>query len=257
MPRSKGQEDSANYSQLHYDMLLKSLPSGFALHEIILDDQGKPCDYRFLEVNPAFEELTGLKISEIIGKTVREVLPNLEESWIEKYGEVALTEKEIQFEQYTASLECYFEVTAYCPKHGQFVTVFNDITARKRTEEEQKESEARFTAFMDHLPAATFIKDKDGVTLYANQYLRDVFGGENWIGKTTEELFPREVAKKMIVADQKALEEGLQVIIEELYDISNAAKTYRTSKFPIKRGKKDQLLGGIAIDITEQKRAEK
>ncbi len=48
---------------------------GFALHEIICDGQGRPCDYRFLQVNPAFEHVTGLKAADLIGRTLYEVLP--------------------------------------------------------------------------------------------------------------------------------------------------------------------------------------
>ncbi|MHA2371196.1 MAG: PAS domain S-box protein, partial [Candidatus Hodarchaeales archaeon] len=152
-----------------------------------------------------------------------------------------------------------------------------DITEKKRKEEENKqlllqleqinrelaktnqdllESEELFTQFMDHVPAAAFIKDSDGITLFANQYLNDVFGGGTWIGKTTEELFPAEIAQKMIAADQKALEEGLQIIVEELLEKNNVINTYQTYKFPINRADKANLLGGIAINITEQKNAE-
>ncbi|MDY6857622.1 MAG: PAS domain S-box protein [Thermodesulfobacteriota bacterium] len=52
--------------------------NGFALHEILCDEYDKPYDYRFLEVNPAFENITGLKAQKIIGKAVLEILPNIE-----------------------------------------------------------------------------------------------------------------------------------------------------------------------------------
>ncbi|MFX1250952.1 MAG: PAS domain S-box protein [Promethearchaeota archaeon] len=133
------------------------------------------------------------------------------------------------------------------------VGTFADITERKRVEEKLKESEELFTQFMNHLPAAAFVKDSEGRTLYANQYLKDVFGGERWIGKTTDELFPKEVAQKMITDDKKALTEGPQIIIEELIDKNNVVNIYQTCKFPIKQKNKSKLLGGIALNITEQK----
>ncbi|MFX0122714.1 MAG: PAS domain S-box protein [Candidatus Hodarchaeota archaeon] len=141
-------------------------------------------------------------------------------------------------------------------KRGVFGTL-QDITERKQAEEALQESQELFTQFMDHLPAATFIKDKDSKTLYANNYLKDIFGGDEWIGKTPEELFLKEIAQKMITDDQKALNEGLQIITEELMDRDNVAHTYQTYKFPIKRKSKEPLLGGIAIDITLQQRTEK
>ncbi len=65
------------------------MTEGFALHEILTDDQDRPVDYRFLALNPAFERLTGLTAAGVLNKTVREVLPGIEPSWIENYGRVA------------------------------------------------------------------------------------------------------------------------------------------------------------------------
>jgi PAS domain S-box-containing protein len=111
--------------------------SGVALHEIICDEAGKPMDYRFLNMNAAFENMTGLKDKDMKGKNVTEVLPDTEAYWIETYGQVALTGKPIQFENYSKELDKHFEVKAYCPKIGQFVAVFNDITDKKAAEQKQ------------------------------------------------------------------------------------------------------------------------
>jgi len=119
-----------------YLSLFNSLGEGFAVHEIICDEQGKPCDYRFLDVNPAFEQLTGLKREEVKGKTVREVIPQIEPHWIETYGEVALTGQSRHFENHSEALGKDFEVIAYSPRRGQFAALFLDVTERKKAEEE-------------------------------------------------------------------------------------------------------------------------
>ena len=67
-----------------YRQLFNEMVDGFALHEIICDETGTPVDYRFLEINPAFEKLTGLKAQDLIGRTVLEVLPDTEAVWINK-----------------------------------------------------------------------------------------------------------------------------------------------------------------------------
>ena len=144
LPMKKATKSQASHKlgspEERYEMLFNSMLNGFALHEIICDESGKPINYRFLEVNPAFEKMTGLKASEIIGKTVLDVLPSVEKFWIETYGEVALTGKPTQFEHYSTSLDKFFEVNAFSPTKNQFATLFLDITERKKTLEKLNEA---------------------------------------------------------------------------------------------------------------------
>ena len=122
-------------SEDNYRMLFREMQDGFALHEIICDEAGNPSDYRFLEVNPAFERMTGLKAAETVGRTVLEILPDTERSWIERYGKVALTGEPVRFENVAASMKKHFQVAAFRPKIKQFACIFTDITARKQAEE--------------------------------------------------------------------------------------------------------------------------
>lgn len=124
---------------MRYRLLFEGMVEAFALHEIVLDENGNPIDYIFLEVNPAFERLTGLKKEEIINKRVLEVLPNTEAYWIETYGNVALTGKEINFENYSVEMDKWFAVVAFSPQKGQFATIFLDITERKKAEKKLKD----------------------------------------------------------------------------------------------------------------------
>lgn len=133
--RRKQAEDTLKKSERKFRLLFNEMLSGFALHEIICDHDGKPVDYRFLSVNGAFERMTGLNSADIIGKTVLEVLPDTEASWIERYGEVAITRKPLHFESYSSPLGKHFEVRAYSPEPGEFATVFTDITDRKRADD--------------------------------------------------------------------------------------------------------------------------
>lgn len=118
------------YATLFHEML-----DAFALHEIVCDADGKPVNYRYITVNPAFERMTGLRLKEVKGKTVLELLPETETSWIEKYGHVALTGEPALFENFAAHFGKHFEVKAYSPAPGQFATIFTDITGRKNSEE--------------------------------------------------------------------------------------------------------------------------
>jgi PAS domain S-box-containing protein len=138
-------------SEQLYRQLFESMHSGFALHEIICDEKGIPCDYRFLEINTAFEKLTGLKAKDVIGKTVKEVMPTTEEQWIKTYGKVALTGEPVQIDDFSGALDRHYSVSAYSPSKGQFATIFTDIT-------DQKNIEATMRKARDAAEAANLIK---------------------------------------------------------------------------------------------------
>ncbi|KUO63479.1 hypothetical protein APF79_06820 [bacterium BRH_c32] len=117
-----------------YEFLFSNMITGFALHEVITDENQNPIDYRYLAVNPEFERLTGLKAENIIGKCVKNILPGIEEYWIKIFGNVALTGNPTQFENYIAELNKYYEVRAYSPGFGKFAVLFFDITERINNE---------------------------------------------------------------------------------------------------------------------------
>lgn len=123
-----------------FQMLFDQMLSGISIHKILVDENNHPTDYRFLNVNPAFERLTGLPAEEIIGKTVREVMPGTEQYWIDNYGKVALTGEPTQFENYSSELGKHFEVIAFQTAPGEFACAFQDITERKLAQQKTLES---------------------------------------------------------------------------------------------------------------------
>ncbi len=135
LPAATLREEKLAASEQRFRGLFNALSSGFALHEIILDAHGKPCDYRFIDLNPAFEAITGLRREDIVGRCAHEVLPQVESRWIERFGAVALTGDCQAFDDFSSDLDRRYRVTAYRPASGQFALIIDDITALRRGEE--------------------------------------------------------------------------------------------------------------------------
>jgi PAS domain S-box-containing protein len=141
-------EEALRETESRYRSLFEQMIDGFAYHRLIVDDRGRPVDYVFLEANEAFERLTGLKRAEILGKSARQVLPGIENdpaNWIGVYGSVALSGRTARFEQYAEPLDRWYAVSAYSPRPGHFVTLFEDVTDRKRREESLRRANVGLT----------------------------------------------------------------------------------------------------------------
>ncbi len=251
-------------SERRFRQLFENLPVGFALHEIIRDTQGKPCDYRFLEVNPAYEELTGLKGPDIIGKTVLQVLPDLEPDWIERYGRVALGGGPVRFENFAKALSKHFEVSAYSPMPGQFATIVVDITQRKRMEEELRESENRLRAIFDQAAVGVaLLNTRTGQYVRVNQRYCD------FLGYTIEEMLQKTLIDVTFHEDtQQNIEANAQLIDGSRKEFSYEKRYIRKdgsivwgslTMSPLwKPGEKPATYLHIAVveDITDRKKAE-
>lgn len=158
-----------------YQSVVEHSPVGYAYHKIVCDEAGKPCDYEYIEVNPAFEKLTGFISEEIIGKRITRILPEIINDafdWIGFYGNIALNGEKKEFEQYTAALNIWCRVIAYSPEKGFFATHIVDITKEKTQLEELNNF---FELNLDFL----CIADLDGYFIKVNKAWEDVFGYTN------------------------------------------------------------------------------
>ena len=128
------------YSEEKFRLMFNQMVSASALFEIIFNNRGNPEDYRYIEVNPAFEHNTGKKKGQVIGKTLLEVFPETERYWLQSLEEVALTANPIEIENYHQGLDKYFHFSGFRPKEGQVAVTFIDITDRLRFEKALKEA---------------------------------------------------------------------------------------------------------------------
>jgi len=137
----KRAEEALRESEARYRLLFHNMLGGFAYCRILFDDRGRPNDFLYLEVNDSFTRLTGLK--DVVDKKVTEVVPGMRESnpeLFEIYGRVASTGQPEKFEAYLDGLGIWLSVAVYSPEKDHFIAVFDNITERKRSEEELKRS---------------------------------------------------------------------------------------------------------------------
>jgi PAS domain S-box-containing protein len=142
--KRKRAEEALRESEEQYRTLFESIDEGFCIIEMLFDADGKPDDYRFLQVNPAFERQTGLKGA--VGRSMKGMVPEHEAYWFEIYGRIALTGEPERFENRAGALGHWYEVYAFRvgrPEERRVGVLFNDILDRKRAEAALREREAQ------------------------------------------------------------------------------------------------------------------
>jgi PAS domain S-box-containing protein len=138
--KRKNAEKALQISEMEYKELFSTMTNGFVLHELITDNNGEPADYRFLKVNKAFENMTGLSAEQIKGRTMLEVFPDSGKYLIKRYGRVAMTGIPDEFNNYNPYLNRHYHVYSYCPKIGHFAAIFTEITELMELKKQQKNS---------------------------------------------------------------------------------------------------------------------
>ena len=132
-------------SEAKYRSLFEAMDQGFCVFEMLFDEPGEPVDYRFLEINPVFEQQTGLKNA--VGKTARELVPGLEKHWFQLYGKVAPTGESTHSTQGSAAMGRWFDVCAFRIGDSQAFQVallFTDVAEQKLADEKIRETNAGY-----------------------------------------------------------------------------------------------------------------
>jgi PAS domain S-box-containing protein len=130
-------EEALRESERRYAALFANKINGMAHCRIITDGEGRPVDYRILEINEAYERIIGVQKAQIEGRRVKEVFPDIGSyafDYIGSYGKIALEGGEIQFEEYFEATGQYLSIYAYSPMPGEFAAIFSDVTPRKVAE---------------------------------------------------------------------------------------------------------------------------
>jgi PAS domain S-box-containing protein len=163
-------------SEERYRQLFNEMNVGCALLEVICNAQGTPCDAMFVDVNPAFERITGYAKESVAEERVSEVFPQIQPVWFERLGQIALTGESIHFEGYSDVFRKYFDVTAFRPRPAHFAVVFADITERKQAEQRLEEAERKYHSIFENAMEGIFQVREDGTLLTANPAMARILG---------------------------------------------------------------------------------
>jgi len=135
----KHAEIARKANEHRFKSLYKTMNEGVVLNELVYDEFGCPIDYRILDINPAYETILGIAPEEAIGSLGSKLYGADDSPYLDRFAEVALTGKPTRFETYFEPMDTYFEISVFCPEHGQFATIFSDMTERKTAENKRSE----------------------------------------------------------------------------------------------------------------------
>ncbi len=251
--------ESLKSSEQQYKLLTTQMYMGLALHEMIYDELGKPIDYMFLSINDSYERVTGLKREDLIGKTVLEVMPETEKYWIDTFHTVAQSGNPIQFENYSKSIGKYYSVSAYSPQKGQFAVLVDDITDRKKLEEERKEREKDLLTSQKIAHLGTWRLNIETNEVIWSDELRNIYGLEpNEPAPPYPEhlkYFSKSSWEKLSSALSLASTKGTPYELELEMIRKDGTRGWMWVKGEAERDRHNQIIAisGAAQDITQRK----
>ncbi len=169
-------DEALRQSEERYRSLFSRMSQGFALFEVNYDEHGVPVEACFLDVNPAFERMTGLTRGEVIGRRGRDVFPADYAQWARVYERVVQTGAPITVSHAASATDRHYEVFAFQPAARQFAVLFHDITDHKRLEQELRVNLTKYSVLFDAMPLGISVTDAEGNVREINQIASRVLG---------------------------------------------------------------------------------
>ncbi len=244
-------------------LLIDTMIQGLAHYEVLFDDEGKPYDVRFLKTNPSFDYHMNVPTGSLVGKTLREVMPEVEEYWIEWNSKVAITGKPISYEAYSKVLNKHFFASTYCPAPGQYAIIIDDITERKVLEQQVFYEKELFETTLHSVGDGVISTDDEAKVLFMNKVAEQLTGwkADEVRGRPSTEVFKivcGQERKKCPDPVSKVLEQGAAVTLlgDTILIARDGVERYiDESASPIMD--KDRNIKGVVLvfrDCTEQKK---
>ena len=256
----KRAEIARRESEARFRSLFESMLNGFAYCSMEYDDRGRPADFVYLDVNIAFERLTGLK--NVVGRKVSEVIPGIRElspELFEIYGRVASSGIPEVFEFDFKSFAKWLTISVYSPARGYFVAIFDDITERKRAEESLRESEQELRAIFEGALDGILVADVESKKILAANAAICAMLGYTYaeiVGISIADIHPMQDLPRVMERFERQLRGEIQLAADTPVVRKDGSVFYADIKAaPVQIRGKDVMLG-IFRDATERKQAE-
>jgi len=214
-------------SEAKYRVLADTIQEGLFMAEAVLDGQGEPVDWRYLEANPAYARMLGREPGSIMGRTVLDLYPTLEQHWLAAYREAAYGIRPIKLEGLLPSNGRWYEHSLVSHRRGQFACLMLDITDRRWAEMNHRTREDLFEGVFQKAPLAMAITDAaQGRFLAINRTFTELFG------YTFEEVRGRTATDLGIWADPEDRTRALAGVMTEGSTCTLAVKVIRKDGTP-------------------------
>lgn len=246
--RRRREAEALRKSELRYRRLFDSIDEGLCVLEVLCDERLQPIDCRYLEVNPAFERQTGMR--DAVGKTLSELVPNVESRWHEIFGQIALSRQPRRFSDYVPSMNRWFDVYAFPfgePQERQVAVLFRDVT-------QQRKSEERLRGALKIKTVGVMFWSRDFKLLDVNEAFLQMsgFSREDALGKTWQELTPVEYHPISLKAVKQVITTGESTPFEKQYLRKDGSRWW--GLFAARR-LGDEVVEFV-LDVTERRQVE-
>jgi len=263
-------------SEDRYRQLFDSMSECYQLLDLIYDESGKAVDYTYIDVNPAFERLTGKTMKEFVGKKAKELFRVVEDYWIEAYDKAVKTGERIRFENYGAELDKWYDIEAWRTGEGKCAVIFTDITERKKAEIDARQLAAsiqyekdRLSALVNSIQDEVWFADTEKRFTLANPSALKEFG----LASTEQGIDVEKFASSLEVyrsdGSIRPVEEAPPLralkgeVIRNEVEIIRLPKSgelrYREVSAAPMRNTNNEVIGSVSVvrDITDRKKSEK
>jgi diguanylate cyclase (GGDEF)-like protein/PAS domain S-box-containing protein len=257
----KENQSKLTASEAQYRQLYNSMQSSYCVLELVYDENGKPCNVRFLKVNPAFQQVFGLNPEQTIGKLISELTPSFGQKWLDEFVRVVETGQAIVDTWYFDDLDKFFEIRMFSTAPSQFSAIINDVTEKRRMEDALYTEKERLMVTLNSIGDGVIATGNDGRVTMLNGVAEQITGWphKDALGKHIDEVLrqqPGQHKTPPLSAVQAVIKTGKVAKRSEYMTVSSADGSQRIiadSAAPI-RGSDGAMLGAVLVlrDVTEQ-----